>query len=84
MPPHEIVLTHADLSPRNIIVKGDKVVGILDWEMAGFYPEYWKYVKAMYHPDWQSRWITDGTLDVILKPFYLEHAVMLHMQEVVW
>ena len=84
MPPHEIVLSHGDFSPRNIIVKGDRVVGIVDWEMAGFYPEYWEYVKAMYHPNWQSRWIEDGLVDTILKPYYLEHAAMLHMQEAVW
>ncbi|KAJ5212663.1 Aminoglycoside phosphotransferase [Penicillium cinerascens] len=84
IPSHKIVLTHADLSPRNIIVKGDKITGIIDWEMAGFYPEYWEYIKAMYHPDWQSCWIKEGFPDLVLKPFYREHAVMLHMQEVVW
>lgn len=84
MPPHEINLTHADLSPRNIIVSGDQVAGILDWEMAGFYPEYWEYIKALYHPDWQSSWVNEGIVDTILEPYYLEHAVMLHMQEAVW
>ncbi|KAJ5800561.1 uncharacterized protein N7518_002629 [Penicillium psychrosexuale] len=84
MPSHTTVLTHADFSPRNIIISGERVVGILDWEMAGFYPEYWEYIKAMYHPDWQSRWIEDDIVDTVLKPFYLEHAVMLHMQQVVW
>lgn len=84
MPSHTTVLTHADISPRNIIIRDERVVGILDWEMAGFYPEYWEYIKAMYHPDWQSRWVEDGIVDTVLKPFYLEHAVMLHMQEVVW
>ncbi|CAG7934639.1 unnamed protein product [Penicillium olsonii] len=59
---HEIVLTHADFSPRNIIIRGDQVVGILDWEMAGFYPAYWEYIKALYHPNWQSRWIKDGLI----------------------
>lgn len=42
---HRIVFTHADLSPRNIIVRDAKVVGIIDWEDAGWYPEYWEYVK---------------------------------------
>ncbi|KAJ5509996.1 Aminoglycoside phosphotransferase [Penicillium expansum] len=84
MPSHLTVLTHADFSPRNIIVRDDRVVGILDWEMAGFYPEYWEYIKAMYHQDWQSCWVGDGIVDTVLNPFYLGHAVMLHMQEVVW
>ncbi|KAJ0418480.1 kinase-like domain-containing protein [Aspergillus carlsbadensis] len=56
---HEIVLTHGDLHPRNIMVSitpGDSsddaprvvVTGLLDWEMAGWYPEYWEYVKALH------------------------------------
>ncbi|KAI1941288.1 hypothetical protein LOZ66_001802 [Ophidiomyces ophidiicola] len=50
-PSHEIVFSHADLSPRNIIVRGDKVVALLDWEMAGFFPAYWDYIKALYRPN---------------------------------
>lgn len=34
------VLTHGDLSPRNIMVDGSKVTGIVDWDNAGFYPEW--------------------------------------------
>jgi hypothetical protein len=60
---HEIVLTHGDLHPRNIMVSimpndlSDKseatpgvfiVTGLLDWEMCGWYPEYWEYVKALH------------------------------------
>ena len=30
---------HNDLQPSNIIVKDDKIVGIIDWEMAGFFGE---------------------------------------------
>ncbi|EAS28859.2 uncharacterized protein CIMG_07605 [Coccidioides immitis RS] len=84
LPKHKIVLTHADFSPRNILIRGDKVVAILDWEMAGFYPAYWEYIKAMYHPDWQSGWIKNGAVEKILRPYHLEHAVLLHMQEIVF
>lgn len=47
-----VVLTHGDLRPANIMVKiGDdmtwKVTAIIDWESSGFYPEYWETVKAM-------------------------------------
>ena len=44
---HKIVLTHGDFHPRNIIVKDDVVIAIIDWEFAGWYPEYWEYVKAL-------------------------------------
>jgi aminoglycoside phosphotransferase len=47
---HRIVLTHCDLMPRNIMVKDGKIVGLLDWEDAGWYPEYWEYVKFFHRP----------------------------------
>lgn len=39
--------THGDLSSFNILVRGDAVVGIIDWETAGWYPSYWEYTSAM-------------------------------------
>ncbi|RAO69398.1 uncharacterized protein BHQ10_005410 [Talaromyces amestolkiae] len=84
LPSHDIVLTHSDISPRNIIVRDGQVVAIIDWEMAGFYPSYWEYVKALYYPDWESRWIAEGTVDKILKPYYLEHAALMHLQELLF
>ena len=42
---HRVVFTHGDLAPRNIIVRDGKIVGLLDWEDAGWYPECWEYVK---------------------------------------
>ena len=44
---HRIVLTHGDFHPRNIIVKDDAVIAIIDWEFAGWYPEHWEFVKAL-------------------------------------
>jgi hypothetical protein len=53
-----IVLTHGDLTPRNIIVKAGRVQALLDWEYAGWYPEYWVYVKFFDRPkdckDWKD------------------------------
>lgn len=40
------VFTHADLSSLNILVCGDEVVGIVDWETAGWFPPYWEYTTA--------------------------------------
>ena len=47
----KIVFSHGDLRPANIVVKSDQqgdysVSGVLDWEMGGFYPDYWESVKA--------------------------------------
>lgn len=40
------VFTHGDLSSLNILVEGDTIVGIVDWETAGWYPMYWEYTTA--------------------------------------
>ncbi|TLD29929.1 kinase-like protein [Venturia nashicola] len=40
------IFTHGDLSSLNILVRGDEVVGIVDWETAGWYPSYWEYATA--------------------------------------
>jgi aminoglycoside phosphotransferase len=38
--------THGDLNSMNVLVKGDNIVGIIDWDTAGWYPEYWEYTTA--------------------------------------
>ncbi|PQE32342.1 kinase-like domain protein [Rutstroemia sp. NJR-2017a WRK4] len=43
---HPPVLTHGDLSSFNILVRDDEVVGIIDWETAGWLPYYWEYTTA--------------------------------------
>ncbi|KXG49037.1 Aminoglycoside phosphotransferase [Penicillium griseofulvum] len=42
------VFTHADIHPRNIIIDRGRLSGIVDWECAGFYPEYWEFTKLFY------------------------------------
>lgn len=44
---YPIVFTHGDISARNIMVRKGRVVALLDWERAGWYPAYWDYVFAM-------------------------------------
>ncbi|KAG6901276.1 hypothetical protein C0995_014328 [Termitomyces sp. Mi166 len=40
---HSIVFTHGDLMRHNILVKDGHITGIIDWECAGWLPEYWDY-----------------------------------------
>jgi len=55
------VFSHGDLAPRNIMIKQGEITGILDWEQAGWYPDYWEYTSIMRPAcecgDWQT-WIT--------------------------
>lgn len=55
---HQIVFTHADLCGDHIIVDPvtGKINGIIDWEMAGWWPEYWEYTKALYGSRCQQWW----------------------------
>lgn len=48
---HEIVLTHSDISLRNIIVQNGQIKALIDWEYAGWYPEYWEYVRFYHQVD---------------------------------
>lgn len=45
---NKLLLAHGDLSSLNIIVRHDNVVGIVDWETAGWFPAYWEYSTAKY------------------------------------
>ncbi|GAD97034.1 hypothetical protein NFIA_049990 [Paecilomyces variotii No. 5] len=45
--PKGFVLTHGDLFPQNIIVHNGKLMGIVDWEHSGFFPEYFEYAVAV-------------------------------------
>lgn len=53
-----VVFTHGDLNPSNILVDGNKITGIVDWDFSGWYPHYWEYTSAWYgnrlRPDWQD------------------------------
>lgn len=55
---HRIVFTHGDLHQDNIMVEAGKITGLIDWELAGWYPEHWDYVKFCYsggaHRDWMD------------------------------
>ncbi|KAI1101439.1 phosphotransferase enzyme family protein [Jackrogersella minutella] len=69
---HKIVLTHNDLDPRIILVRGSEVVAVLDWEQSGFYPEHW------------DGWMRDRLMDRILEPYYNAFAVMWHTSYTMW
>lgn len=61
---HRTVFTHGDLQPKNIVVQrlGDRDrcpdfrITLLDWESAGWYPEFWDFCNATiacrFKPDW--------------------------------
>lgn len=42
------MFTHGDFKAHNVLVGYDgHLSGLLDWESAGWYPEYWEFTTAM-------------------------------------
>jgi hypothetical protein len=72
---HRINFAHADVSYEHIFVDqetGD-VTGIIDWEMAGFWPGWWEYRKALYGSRQQRWWI--DLVDRIMPSYWKELEV---------
>ncbi|KAF2245033.1 kinase-like protein [Trematosphaeria pertusa] len=44
---HPIVFTHGDLKHHNIMVLDGHISGFLDWESAGWYPDYWEFTTPL-------------------------------------
>ena len=69
--------THGDLCSTNILVDGNKISGIVDWESAGWMPEYWEFTSAwnvnMYNVFWRFE------LEKFLHP-YTEEVEMEHIR----
>ncbi|KAF5002391.1 hypothetical protein FGRMN_403 [Fusarium graminum] len=55
----QVVFTHADLHPSNIIVHSESpstIMAVIDWEQSGWYPDYWEFCKAEYTAEYGSDW----------------------------
>lgn len=79
---HGIVFTHGDLRPANIIVKDGRVTAIIDWEMAGWYPDYWEFAKAFYLEMFANDWASH--LLGVLTPYYQEQVMYTILMDVLW
>lgn len=73
-----LVFTHGDLSSLNILVRGDQIVGIIDWETSGWYPAYWEYTTACQVNPQNSFWCHE--IDRFLDPLPLELS-MEHIRQ---
>lgn len=58
IPKHRIVFTHGDFALHNILVHDGHVSGWIDWESAGWYPDYWEFTTplrwASSYPEWRD------------------------------
>lgn len=69
---HEIVFTHGDLGAMNILVNGGRIVALIDWERAGFYPEYLELIKPLRGPDWKVGYYS-ALLDIFPRRYDAEY-----------
>ncbi|KAK0719269.1 kinase-like domain-containing protein [Lasiosphaeris hirsuta] len=73
---HETVLTYNDLDGINILVRGSKVVALLDWDRCGYYPDYWEYCTAMRWSNYgRETWDRERAYMNIFKPHMYEREL---------
>jgi hypothetical protein len=70
---HKLVLTRGDFRGRNNIIRGDRVVGLIDWETCGWYPEYWEFAKCFNVVPWLKSW--PWFISLILSSYCCEWSV---------
>lgn len=59
------------------MVRDGKVVAIIDWELSGWYPEYWEFAKSL--RAWQNNWL--DYLMQILQPYHADFFVHSFLME---
>lgn len=89
---HRPTFTHSDIQKKNILVIDhgpgtparlrSSRLALLDWETAGWYPEYWEYFSAFcairWHDDWSCK------VEQSIKPWPAETALMTLLYRDVW
>ncbi|KAF3911776.1 hypothetical protein AA313_de0206716 [Arthrobotrys entomopaga] len=71
---HRIVFTHGDLHDRNILVRKDGTLLVLDFDGAGFFPEYFEWYTATLMGFWDPALFR--VLHKIIPPFYTEALIL--------
>ena len=76
-PSYSMVFTHGDIAARNILVRDGRIVALLDWKFAGWYPVYWEYVFTICGLD-NIAWKTLGSQvpSLFSKRYDLEYILM--------
>lgn len=68
-----ICFTHGDIHLDNIIVEkaseSPRIVGLIDWGLAGWYPEYWEYCKLHLTGEYWHEWREKGWAASIIDPW---------------
>ncbi|KZL84987.1 phosphotransferase enzyme family protein [Colletotrichum incanum] len=82
----ELVFTHGNLTADNVYVSewtGD-VLAIANWSEAGYYPIYWEFIKAKLSYNNEPYFDRDGAVEMILKPWRIELALMMPAHDMIF
>ncbi|KAI9809910.1 MAG: hypothetical protein M1825_000343 [Sarcosagium campestre] len=52
---HTLVFPYGDIGIHNVLVENGRITAIIDWEFAGWYPEYWDYVKMIQFVSYRNK-----------------------------
>ena len=90
---HCTVFTHGDIQPKNIMVERiNKVddgnarfkVALIDFELSGWYPEYWEYATAVFAARWQPQWHELMQKASILESYPLPYLLMSMIRNIIF
>ena len=78
---HQPTFTHSDIQKKNIFVRKVETNGfhnfeitLIDWEYAGWYPEYWEYFSVFSEFKWEYHWVR--LIDCAIDSWPAETATM--------
>ncbi|KAF8519015.1 kinase-like domain-containing protein [Hysterangium stoloniferum] len=75
---HTIYFTHGDLSPHNLLISGNKLVGLVDFETAGWYPEYYEFTMAVYRRQRYHEWFS------VFKGVFPQYEIEWEVEMALW
>ncbi|KAI9729796.1 MAG: hypothetical protein M1818_008410 [Claussenomyces sp. TS43310] len=88
---HRIVFTHGDLQRKNIMVNrtgtredgnGIFEIKLIDWEISGWYPEYWEFCNATVAGRFRPEWLE--VVQRILQIYPTEYLMMLAIRNILF
>ncbi|KAK3940907.1 kinase-like domain-containing protein [Diplogelasinospora grovesii] len=76
------VFTHGDLQLRNIVLRHDGKVFIVDWGLSGWFPSCWEYCYAIYASSFQDDW--HAWIPKFLPESFPECLLLLILRDIYW
>ncbi|KAI9644155.1 hypothetical protein NHQ30_007508 [Ciborinia camelliae] len=76
---HRSFFTHSDFHFSNLMVDQGRLCGIIDWECAGFKPEYWEFTHAIF-----GVWGRQDLMAMFRRIFGNQYDEVLKTEERLW